>query len=89
MKSRSHKALLVALVLAMSHVGMAGHGQAPGNPNAFAQTPATVVGAEQVVGGQAIDWVTCTVASIGSIFMPLMGIFAFPICYSAVVRTWG
>lgn len=89
MKSRNHKLLCLAAVLSMSQVAIVGHGNPDNNPDVSAQSPFTVASAEEIVGGQAIDWVVCAVAGIGATFFPFMHLVAGPACFSAVVRTWG
>ena len=89
MKSRNRRMLCLAVALTMSHVAITGYSKPGHDQDVLAQSQLTVTSAEEVAGGQAIDWVVCAVAGIGATFFPFMNLVAGPACFSAVVRTWG
>ena len=90
MKSRTtRRALCLLTALSMSHLAILGHDARGARPASAVEHHLAVATAEEVVGGQAIDWVVCAVAGVGALFFPWMGLVGGPACYSAVVRTWG
>ena len=85
--SRGVLCLVAALSLSNAlYLGYEVRGTGAGAPVTY--QAATETGPD-VVGGQAIDWVTCVVSGAGAYFFPFMGVFAAMSCYSAVVQTWG
>ena len=87
--SHYRRLLCLAATLSMLQVAVVGHDTRSHDMDLPAQSHSGVVSAEQIVGGQAIDWVVCAVAGIGATFFPFMHLVAGPACFSAVVRTWG
>ncbi len=90
MKSRMNRPILgVLAALSVSHTAVIGYDTRGPDPSSVAENHFRVASAEDIVGGQAIDWVVCAVAGVGAVFFPFMGLISGPACFSAVVRTWG
>lgn len=85
----SRGVLCLVTALSLSNALYLGYGPPGPGTGAPVEYQAETRTGPDVIGGQAIDWVTCVVSGAGAYFFPFMGIFAAASCYSAVVKTWG